>query len=159
MVATFSFNHSPIQSVEAQPSIPVVDVIEEFINPSLNDMRIVRGEFVDLHNPNLIEGVLVAGGNRQLLGKDRWLDMKGLHMLLDLCRDRKIKSYITHTNLRIDRTTQEIGYFDNFRIKGEHLIADFHFFETAAKHDAYRVEMLKEMIKTMPEEFGVSLVI
>jgi hypothetical protein len=124
-----------------------------------NDVSIINSEYVPFYNPNIIEGVLVAGGNRELIGKQSWLDMKGLSMLLDLCKGRKIKSYITHASLSIDRTTREIGYFDNFRIEGEYLIADFHFFEAAVKHDAYRVEMLREMINVMPEEFGVSLAI
>jgi hypothetical protein len=108
-------------------------------------------------NPHLIEGVMLVGAERELLGHNEYLDMKGLTMLLDICQGRNIKSYITHQSH--DRTMCEIGYFYNFRIDREYLIADFKFFDSAVKHHLHTVDMLKEMVKVMPEEFGVSMVI
>jgi hypothetical protein len=147
--------HSWSEFVSGHSDINIDDYI------LLNDISTITNEKLlpnfDPTDPYYIRNVLLAGGNRSLIGHNEYLDYRGIVMIAKLCANRKIKSYITHS-ARVDRTTLEIGYFENIRIHGDNLIGDFRFFQSAIQHRAYTVDMLLEMIKIIPDEFGVSVV-
>jgi hypothetical protein len=152
-----------IVAIAAVAMVPLVmdEPEDPFRDVPVSSVDIVKPPTVEHEQPveevHMIEDVLVAAGNRELIGHDQYIDQRGMVMMYESVHGKKVKSYISHS--RIDRTLQEIGYFQNFRLIGEHLIADFYFFDFAVKHYEYQVDALKEMVKTMPKEFGVSVVV
>jgi hypothetical protein len=109
------------------------------------------------HDPLVIKNVAVFAGDRDMAGRDKHVDQKAVDMVYEIVKGRKIKSYVGHSRFITDRTTMELGYFYNFRVDQEYLIADFRFFDFAAKHYEKNVDAILELAEVMPKEFAVSI--
>lgn len=93
------------------------------------------------------------------LGHGLFVDDKSLETIEDELDDKKLPAYITHRGaLFEDRLTREIGMFENFRIEGDRLLADFQAFESFREDDSRKYNRLFEMAEKMPERFGLSIV-
>lgn len=83
-----------------------------------------------------------------------FIDQGTLDSFVALGKGRKIKAYLRHS--WGDRTGDEIGYWQNFRVDGKNVRADFHALSSFRKHDEESYDKLFELAATMPAEFGVS---
>lgn len=98
---------------------------------------------------NTVKGVsLLQKG--PALGHGMWVDNVMLEQAKKCAAAKgKIKAKCDHWS-GLDKT---VGYYENFRIRAGKLVADLNLFETAPQ-----TAQLLEMIQTIPESFGVSIV-
>lgn len=82
------------------------------------------------------------------------IDSKSLWTVLDCVEGRKVKAFNNHSFWAANAPTEALGVFENFRIDGDKLRADFTFFKSTA--DDVRNKFL-EMSRVCPEEFGLSV--
>ncbi len=93
------------------------------------------------------------------LGHGLFVDQESVDGIMQILEDEKLPAYITHRGaLFEDRLTREIGMFENFRIDGERLLADFQAFDSFREDDTRKFNRLFEMADKMPERFGLSIV-
>jgi hypothetical protein len=93
------------------------------------------------------------------LGHGLYVDQLSLDTILAELEDQKLPAYITHRGaLFEDRLGREIGFFENFRIEGDRLLADFQAFESFKEDDSKKFNRLFELAEKMPERFGLSIV-
>ena len=70
----------------------------------------------------------------------------------------KVRAYITHGDMcTFDRLTTEAGFFEQPRIKGEHLRADFTALDSFIKYKRAQSDTLFELAEKAPDQFGVSI--
>lgn len=99
---------------------------------------------------------LITAG--QPKGWPLWIDSESLRgFAAQLAEKKVLKAYLTHGS-GADRTGAEIGFWDNFRLDGESVRADFHAFDAWRRHSPEQAEKLFEMASKVDTEFGVSLV-
>jgi hypothetical protein len=92
-------------------------------------------------------------------GHELFVDEDSIESILSVIKDTKLPSYLTHRGaLFEDRLTKEIGYFNNFRIKDNKIVGDFHAFKSFKDDDAKTYRRLFEMAEQIPERFGLSIV-
>ena len=106
-----------------------------------------------------MEGVsLISVGEAK--GHETFVDEDSLDTALDYLQDaERLPAYITHRGAIFDdRLTREIGIFDNFRIEGEQLKADFQAFDSFREDESRKFNRLFELAEKMPERFGLSIV-
>jgi hypothetical protein len=93
------------------------------------------------------------------LGHGLFVDQDSIDGIMEILEDERLPAYITHRGaLFEDRLTREIGMFDNFRIEGDRLLADFQAFDSFREDDSRKFNRLFEMAEKMPERFGLSIV-
>ena len=93
------------------------------------------------------------------LGHGSFVDDTSLQTVLDSVDDDRLPAYITHRGAIFeDRLTREVGYFDNFRIEGGRVLANFQAFDSFKDDESRRFNRLFELAETMPNRFGLSIV-
>lgn len=93
-------------------------------------------------------------------GHESFVDEDSLDTALSVLKEKmRLPAYITHRGaLFEDRLTREIGMFENFRVEGEQLKADFQAFESFMEDDKRKFNRLFELAEKMPDRFGLSIV-
>lgn len=107
----------------------------------------------------LMRGVsLIQEGEAK--GHEMFVDELSISSAFDYLKSKKrLKAYITHRGAIFeDRMGREIGYFENFRIEDDRLMADFQAFESFQQDESRRFNRLFELAEKMPEDFGLSIV-
>ena len=93
------------------------------------------------------------------LGHGLFVDQDSVEGIMELLEDERLPAYITHRGaLFEDRLTREVGMFENFRIEGDRLLADFQAFDSFREDDSRKFNRLFELAEKMPERFGLSIV-
>jgi hypothetical protein len=89
------------------------------------------------------------------LGHGADIDAKSLATVLECVQGRKVKAFNNHSFWYSGNApTEALGVFENFRIDGEKLRADFTFFKST---DEDVRDKFVEMARICPEEFGLSV--
>jgi hypothetical protein len=98
---------------------------------------------------NTVKGVSIIQEG-PALGHGMWVDKTMLEQVKAIAlRKGKIKAKVNHWSGLEDT----VGYYENFRIRASKLIADLQLFESSPQS-----AQLLEMIESIPESFGVSIV-
>jgi hypothetical protein len=106
---------------------------------------------------NKIKDVIIAEGNIHSSNNDFYVDEKAIGMFYQIMKHKeKIDAYLNHSLLR-NRFGTEVGFFYNFRVDENDIIADFEFYDAFMKHKPYEYELIVEMVKKAPNNFGVSM--
>ena len=112
---------------------------------------------VDIETGKMLGVSLISVG--EAAGHELYVDQESLEGIVDLLDGERLPAYITHSGaLFEDRLTREIGMFNNFRIEGDRLLADFEAFDSFKEDDTRTFNRLFEMAEKMPERFGLSIV-
>lgn len=98
----------------------------------------------------------------EALGHSMWIDKEFLNQVATAGNEKPagLKSRFTHPGLSGDGLGKAIGKSKNFRVKGNQVFADLHFFESA--HELPELGdaagYLMGMAEEAPEDFGTSIV-
>ena len=111
---------------------------------------------VDAENGRMIGVSLISVG--PALGHNLYVDERSLETIIDKLSG-PIPAFITHSGaLFEDRLTKEIGIFENFRLDGDRILADFKAFKSFKTDEAREYNRLFELAEEIPDRFGVSIV-
>lgn len=117
----------------------------------------VASENIDRETGRIMNVSLISQG--PAIGHGTYVDGATLQGVLDALSDDMLPAYITHRGAIFDdRLTREVGYFQNFRIEGDRVMADFYAFESFMEDEPKRFNRLFELAETMPKRFGLSIV-
>lgn len=131
----------------------ITATIERFAFAALNE-----GMNVDREAGTMRGVSLISVG--EALGHGLYVDERTLETALDVLEDMEtLPAYVTHRGaLFEDRLTREIGMFENFRIEGDKVKADFQAFQSFQEDESRRFNRLFELAEKMPKRFGLSIV-
>lgn len=132
-------------------------------NPKQIQFSATKTSFgVDRENRRLTD-VAVITANDEAQGHGYWIDPKCLDTLMDVLpkgAESNIKAYVGHRYWENgDRFLQAPGYFTNFRLVGEKVIADFEFYESEDPNENHEkvANRILEMAEKTPDAFGLSI--
>jgi hypothetical protein len=115
-----------------------------------------QGKAVDA-SAGVIKGVALITADREASGHGVWIDAKTVQQFADLLAGRKLKAYATHDNAGLDGTLDEVGYWQDARVDGAVLRADFIALDAWKKFYPGEYATLFELADKLPAEFGASL--
>lgn len=102
---------------------------------------------------------LITGGV-EALGHGVFVDDVTLRQVSALLVGKALPAYLTHDGIwRGDRLAQEIGLFSGIVLDGQKVIAgQFYFLDAFKKYEPKTCELLLELARKIPEQFGISIV-
>jgi hypothetical protein len=103
-----------------------------------------------------IKGISLLTAGREATGYGIWIDQTTLATFQTLLQGRRLKAYATHDS-GIDGTLEEVGFWENPRIDGNQLRADFTALDAWRKFQPDEFATLFELAAKLPDEFGASL--